>query len=788
MTITTTVAQSTTPVTTTPVTLTSLETKSTHFVPIVRSTEPTETSTPELNLRSIISEDTTTKYATTLSENNNNASTFVTESSNSSTLQSISVLETNKLSTLSNAATESTTPGSSTTAFEVISGSKDVITKSLLYTTTIVPSTDATQQESENTTETFESAETGMKTVTRSSIIMKETTNILDINKYDLQTAAETSTARLQTDGKKYFPTSTDATDATSILETTEIVNKMMVEASKIHTPDSITDNNISKTTPSDRGTTTDHVSYRSSTLTEFSTNLSSSESNSSESVTTAKRVKPSNLEHNTTERSNDSAQSAEESLSTSDKFIDSLKNIIDSLIIKTASEETRKNAKGKTYQDDEMMLETIKTETSVNKSIDNDTKFKRNTPNSTIENTTIAPTKIYTEQSTQRSTNTVRHLKADIGTKTMLETSTLSSERMVSSTMNSSYDDMVNTTPATTTNNTTTIDVTIKGNSAESATVLMSTQNGDQTVSTLSEDKITKTGSHETNVSHDNSETKEPVTSEIIMRNKVVKEYESATQNILTDKTTSVQKQMTENLVMVSESQTNDSSKTKVFVDNTSTPNVLQDETTSQRSPEITSALPQTTFESSTPPSTVKPTSTESIKDNQTKPDQPIAQHDNRVTSGNNGTNHGTVLYPDLAPLLDVVRKFKESTDSSEKVSLKNYSNDQMKEFTTEVAVSKSTISNASKTNMQRTEDVMRDIVSALGVKNYDVKNSEKQASFKDLGVIGESLKEGLVDMVKSVNLIDGTNIVNPNSEKKTEAGSGTLAVTSNKDQRNLS
>ena len=748
------------------------------IVPIVGFTAPTEAVTPEPNLRSTHKDYTTTDHSTTLAENNTDKSMFVTESSNpfdsSSTLQTTSVLQSSTekrdRSTSSDATTRSTSVNTSTINTE--NTTVDLITKSLLNTTTTVPSTDFTQQqEQKTTTEMFLSKEMMDTTiVTHTSVITDKTTLILDNNTNDIQTTANTSTVEFQTNGNKQnFIVSTDASKTLASIPN---ANEMMVEASNIAIEDSVTDK-VSKTTQSYKSTSTDLDNVKSTTpSSNFSTSLTSPEDGSIEIVMISNRNMSSVQEHNNRGQSNDSAHSS----STSGKFVDSLKNIIDSLIIKTAKENTGETA-AQTKHDNGNVFHKVKEDTaSVNKSFDTAADLKFTTD---LQKTASTTTELYTQQSTRQSPTTDESSIA--GTQTTPESSTISSGNSESSIMNSAHDSLVNITSPNISNTTTMIDITIERSMRENATYL---------ISTTYKNRITKTAPHETNVSRDDTRRTEPVNYENIMNNKsakVNKSIEITTNVIPPETTTSAEEQITVNHVMVSEN--NDSVKENMIVDNNFTLTTAQAETTSQKLPVKTSALPQTTFDPSTPNFTVTPTSSESIRhtNNQTKPNKLLSQQKNSMKSD----DQGAVLYPDLAPLLDVLRKFRKSVDSPEKVLPKTLSNEttngEMKELSIDVGVSKSKISNTNKTNVDM-KGIMADIVSDKGIENYDVKNSEKQASFKDLGVIEESLKEGIDDMVKSVNLIDGENIVNPREETKNEAGRDTLAVKSSKDQRNLS
>ena len=753
------------------------------IVPIVGSTAPTEAVTPEPNLRSTHEDYTTTENSTTLAENNTDKSTFVTESSNSfdssSTLQTTTVLQSSTES--SDVATGSTTVNASTINPE--NTTVDLITKSLLNTTTTVPSTDITQQqEQKTTTEMFLSNEMMSTTiVTHTSVITDKTTLILDNNTKGMQTTAKTSTVELQTNGNKQ--NFLVLTDASKTLASIPNANEMMVEASNIVIPDSVTDK-VSRTTQSYESTSTDLESSTPSS--NFSTSLTSLVNGSIEVVMISNGHMSSVQEHNNREQSNDSAHSS----STSGKFVDSLKNIIDSLIIKTEKENTRETA-AQTKHDNGNVFDKVKADTaSVNKSFETTAELNFTTD---LQKTAGTTTELYTQQSTRLSPTTDESSIADVGTQTTPESSTISSGKSESSIINSSNDNLVNTTSSNIRNNTTMIDITVEKSINENATQLMSTGSSNWTTEwTTYKDRITKPAPHETNVSRDDTGRTEPVNYENIMDNKsakVNKSIEITTNIIPPETTTSAEEQITVNHVMVSESQNNDSATENMIVDNNFTFTTAQAETTSQKLPVKTSALPQTTFDPSTPNFTVKSTSSEPIRHTsiQTKPNKLLSQQNNSMKSD----DQGAVLYPDLAPLLDVLRKFRKSVDSPEKVPPKTLSNEtkngEMKELSIEVSVSKSKISNTNKTNVD-VKEIMTDILSDKGIENYDVKNSEKQASFKDLGVIEESLKEGIDDMVKSVNLIDGEKIVNPREESKNEAGRDTLAVKSSKDQRNLS
>ena len=77
---------------------------------------------------------------------------------------------------------------------------------------------------------------------------------------------------------------------------------------------------------------------------------------------------------------------------------------------------------------------------------------------------------------------------------------------------------------------------------------------------------------------------------------------------------------------------------------------------------------------------------------------------------------------------------------------------------------------------------------------QEYKIDPPEKHASLKDLGVVQESLKDNIANIVKSVNLIDGEHILDKNTESESSVSSlagdnlGTSGVVSGKDQHNLS
>ena len=742
------------------------ESESTYNIPIVRSTESTVELTTKQQWPST-SEDYTTEHSTRLEVRETDKNVVVTESP--SPFDSTSVQETTTVSHLPtkqhdrSTSYDTTMPSTTNKTIENAEpGSEHETATSMLYTTTAVPGTYVTQQESFTTNESFLGTEIGTKAVTNIAI---------------------TSSEEFQINNSTQSIVST--TDAKNTFTTIQVDSKPMVEASTFVKSDSVKIK-ISEATQMYDRTTTDYENYKSSTSFNSPTSPASYQLSSIETVTIPDRKTTSTTEQHIKEHANDSTHSSR----TSGKAVDSLKNIIDSLIIKTANENKRKQMIQSKHADIDKIF---------NSGI-NDTDFvavvKSNTQKTTDQTTANATTEVYTELSTEQQYTTTDNISMD--TQTTPESSTISSRKHISSTTSNSLNDVVHVATTEHLNDTTTIDISTKESLGENATEIMSIENSDGTSElTLSSDKLTETSVHGNNISEVDSVKTEAVQSINILNNESAKVENNSTTTADNNSLMGAKvakEQINGNINKISESQTNNSSENSVLEDYTFSSTTEQTETTSRTLAETTSVLPQTTLELSTPSAILKPTSTESINDTngQAEQNKHLAQQSNGTKKGDDAGKHDAVFYPDLTPLLNVLRKFRKSADNPENIPTKMVSNEnpngEIKEFSTEVGVKKATITNKNKTKIKKENGPMPETVSDIGLENYDVKHSEKQASFKDLGVIEESLKEGLADMVKSVNLIDGENIVNPSEESKSEAGPDTLADKSSKDQRNLS
>ena len=738
------------------------ESESANIVPIVRSTESTVELTTKQQWPSTSADYTTLEHSTILEVRETDKNVVVTESPfDSTSVQETTIVlhlptKQHDSSTSSDTTTQSTT---SKTIENVEPGSEYETATSMSYTTTAVPGTYVTQQESFTTNEPFLGTEMGTKAVTNIVI---------------------TSSEEFQINNSTQSIVST--TDATNTLTTIQVDSKPMVEASKFGKSDSVKIE-ISEATQMYDRTTTDYENYKNRTSSFNSpTSPASSQLSSIETVTTPDRKMTDTTEQHIKEHANDSAHSSR----TSGKAVDSLKNIIDSLIIKTANENKRKQLIQSKHADIDKIF---------NSGI-NDTDFaavvKSNTQKTTDQTTANATTEVYTELSTEQQYTTTDDIYMD--TQTTPESSTISSTKHISSTTNSSLGDTDHVATTEHLNDATTINFTTKENPDKNATGMISIDNSnDVSQLTFSSDKITETTLNRSALSEKDS----VVHSINTLSNKSAKVENNSNTTAENNSDVSAkqaEEQINGNISKFSESQNNDSSGNNVFEDYNFSSTAEQTETTSRTITETTSVLPQTTLELSTPSAILKPTSTESINDTngQAEQNKHLAQQNNGTKKGDDAGKHDAVFYPDLTPLLNVLRKFRKSADNPENIPTIMVSNEnpngEIKEFSTEVGVKKSTITNKNKTKIKKENGPMPETVSDIGLENYDVKHSEKQASFKDLGVIEESLKEGLADMVKSVNLIDGENIVNPSEESKSEAGPDTLADKSSKDQLNLS